>query len=258
MSRFRRPLSAASVLAAAVFLLTPGVVRAAQSSPAPTAGLVFEYFSRTVAWDDNAGQSALAAPVLMAEANFALGPRIIIRLEAGAALSRLNGLVFRALPISLDYEAGNVAGLAAGAAVDAGLLRSGELEIRAEGRFVSIFGSAKAWPLTGFAVDGEARGKPTWFTVSAGPRFAYLAFGRFVPFVSVSAGWLWGSFEMHEILGDLAGYEKKAIKGKAVLDIAAGAEIEISRRLAIQARAGFLPFAGGVDAEASLGLLYEF
>jgi len=221
-------------------------------------GLAFDYLSRRITWDQKARESDFTASLVTGRAEVAVEPWLSLTVMAGLSLADFNGLVFRNLPISLDYEGGAVSGIAAGAEVRADLLRSGDFEIQGSGRFVSSFGLSKTLPLEGFAVAGTASGKPAWMMASAGPRFSYLFFGKFVPYVSVEANWLWGDFRMTESLADLAGTEKKAIRGKSFVEAAVGAEFTLGKRLLLKGRAGFLPYAGGTDAEASLAIFYMF
>jgi len=74
----------------------------------------------------------------------------------------------------------------------------------------------------------------------------------------VDALWLRADFRMDETLEDLHGLETKRIKGNFSLGAFLGADIRISERLALKAKAGIIPYAGGVDGLASVGLFYVF
>lgn len=222
------------------------------------AGLNFDHFSRTVVWDGDTGSSRIQASLVSARADFGLGKGLVLSLSAGLSLTDFEGLAFGTLPIALEYDASPIKGLVLGAELVAPLLKRGDFEISAAGRFVLSFGMSKTWPLEGFAVEGEATGKPSWIEASVGPRFAYLFFGRVVPYVEVSARWLQADFRMTETLGDLDGVEKKQVNGDLAFSVSLGADAKVSDRLAVKAKAGFIPYAGGVDALASVGLLYRF
>jgi hypothetical protein len=149
-------------------------------------------------------------------------------------------------------------GLVLGAELEALLLKSGDFEIKTAGRFVSSLGMSKTWPLEGFAVEGEAKGRSNWMEASAGPRLAYLLSDAFVPYIEVNARWFRADFRMDETLGDLQGHEKRLVKGDFSFSVGLGGDARVSDRLTIKAKAGFIPYAGGVDALASVGLLYVF
>jgi hypothetical protein len=220
------------------------------------AGISFEHFSRTV--DDKTRLSKSSADLIAARAEIEPRPGLVFDLEAGLSLSNFNGLRFVHLPISIDYEAGAVTGLFVGAGARAGLLRLGDFEIEGVGRFVYSLGSTKTWPLEGFTVPGTSRGGPTWMRASAGPRISYLFFGKFVPYIDVSASWFSAKFKLDETLGDLSGQETRKLKGKSLVEISLGADYRISDRISLKAEAGFLPYAGGVDGAVSAGFLFFF
>lgn len=253
-----RVLPLVLVFSAVLVLLAAGPSIAAENRTSFRAGISFEHFSRTITWDDKAGTSKSSANLIAARAEIEPRPGLIFDLEAGLSLSNFNGLVFSRLPISLDYEAGAVSGLLVGAGVRAAILRSGDFEIEGVGRFVYSLGSTKTWPLEGFTVTGNSKGGPTWMRASAGPRISYLFFGKFVPYLDVSASWFSGKFKLDETLGDLSGQETKKLRGKSLVEISLGADYKVSDRISLRAEAGFLPYAGGVDGTVSAGFLFFF
>ncbi|MBE3112625.1 MAG: hypothetical protein IMZ46_19290 [Acidobacteria bacterium] len=246
------PLGIALVLAAAHAPAAESKVKTLM------AGLSYDYFSRTVVWDGDTGSSRLQASLVSARTDLGFGRGLTLSLSAGLSLTDFEGLAFGTLPISLAYDASPIKGLVLGAELEAPLLKSGDFEIKAAGRFVSSFGMSKTWPLEGFSVEGEAKGRSSWMEASAGPRVACLFFGAFVPYLEVSARWLRADFRMDETLEDLQGRETKRIKGDFSVSVALGGDARVSDRLTIKAKAGFIPYAGGVDALASVGLLYLF
>jgi hypothetical protein len=222
------------------------------------AGMGVEFFSRRITWDDKTQASSASALLITGRGEIELRPGLTVGFAAGLSLSNFDGLVFRDLPISLDYEAGAVAGLLLSAGGRARLLSPGDFEIEGAARFVYSLGLKKSWPMEGFTVPGEATGKPTWIEVSAGPRVSYLASEKLVPYLSLSACLFSGNFDLAETLGDLSGREKKNIRGKSLLEVSLGADYKISPRFNLRAEAGFLPYAGGVDGVVSAGLLFLF
>ena len=223
-----------------------------------TAGVVFDHFSSTVVWEGDTEASRVRSSLVSARAGFDLGRDVTLSLTAGLSLSDFNALVFRDLPISLEFGSAALKGLALGAELEAVLINFGDFEIGAAGRFVSSFGLARTWPLEDFAVPGEAKGKGNWMEASAGPRLAYRLSRGFVPYLEVAARWLRVDFQMDETLDDLQGTEKKRVPGDFSFSVSLGGDIRLAERLMVRAKAGIIPFAGGVDSLASVGLVFAF
>ncbi len=257
MTQRTRGRAAAAVFTMLILIALPRP-GAGQDPSRIQAGVGFDYLSRAVSGDNAPNAPKLRASLVTAQAQIGLRPGLRLTLFAGLSLTDLNGMVFRNLPISLDYEAGAIAGLALGADVVADLIKTGDFVIQGAGSFVYSMGSTKTVPLQDFAVEGTVKAKPTWFQASAGPRIAYTFFGKFVPYVSISGSWLSGHFRMDEALSDLTGAESKSTKGKSYVDIALGADFAVSPRLSLKGRAGFLPYAGGVDTDLAFGVRYQF
>jgi hypothetical protein len=248
----------ALILTLAVGLASVRTLDAADNNPVWRTGISYERLSRTITWDGGASQSKLKADLITAREAIELKPGLAFELMAGLSLSNFNGLAFANLPISLDYEAGAAKGLLLGAGVRARLLTFGNFEIEGVGRFVYSLGFKTTWPLQGFAVPGNATGRPAWLEGSGGARLSYGSSGRFVPYAVVQASFFSGSFAMDEILGDLTGHEAKKLKSKNLLEVTLGADFRVAERLTLRAEAGILPYAGAVDGVASAGFLYRF
>lgn len=223
-----------------------------------TAGVVFDHFSTTVVWAGDAETSRVLANMVSARAGFDLGPGLKFGLTAGLSLSDFNTLVFRDLPISLEFGSAALQGIALGAEVEAALFDFGDIEISAAGRIVSSFGLAKTWPLEGFAVPGQAVGKANWMEAWAGPRLAYRFSAGFVPYLEAAVRWLRADFLMEETLDDLHGAEKKRVQADFSFSVSLGGDIRLTDRLMARAKAGIAPFGGGVDGLVSLGLIFAF
>ncbi len=248
-------------------LLSLGIALALASEYAPAAeskiktfmaGLNFDHFSRTIVWDGDTGPSRIRASLVSARADLGFGKGLTLSLYAGLSLTGFDGLAFGTLPIALEFDASAMKGLVLGAELESHLLNYRNFEIKAAGRFVSSFGMSKTWPLEGFAVDGEAKGRSNWMEASAGPRVAYIFSDMFVPYLEVNIRWLRADFRMEETLDDLVGLETKRVKGDLSFGVALGGDARVSDRLTIKAKAGFVPRSGGADALFSVGLLYAF
>lgn len=223
-----------------------------------SAGLGIDSFARTVVWSGDESASKILANLVTARAELDIGRGLVFSVFAGLSVADLGDLTFGTLPISLRLAGSGIAGFALGAEAEAGLRKFGDFEIRAAGRFVYHFGMTKSWPLEGFAVEGRATGQPSWLEVAAGPRVAYLSFGRIVPYFEVTGRMLWADFRMTEVLGELEGRETKKVNGDLAVGLAVGADARVTGRIALEGRLGVMPRGGGVDTVFSFGVLYGF
>lgn len=244
-------------------LIVLGLSAVRPASGAPTrlsfaTGLVFDHFSRTIIWNQGEAGSKMSVPLISLCQAVQIGDGLTLHLSAGLSLADIENTVFRGLPISLEYDAGTMKGLALGAEARYRFMKSGDFEINGMGRIVSSFGIARKWPMEGFAVPGESIGRLNWTEVSVGPEAAYLFFGKFVPSIEVSARWLWVGFKMDQKLDDLQGTETKSVKADFGVGISLGGKYQLSRRITLTAKAGILPYPGGVDSMASAGFHYAF
>jgi hypothetical protein len=221
-------------------------------------GLNYEYLSRTVFWKGDAAASGIRASLVQARADLGFAKGFVVSLTAGLVLTDFKALTFTSLPVSLQYDGAPLKGLAFGAEVVAPVAKFSDFEISGTGRFVYAFAMSKTWPLVDFAVEGEARGESNWAEAAVGPRVSYLFFGRVIPYVEICARWLGAGFKMTETLADLSGTESKRVGGDFSFSAALGADAAVTDRIAVKARAGILPYAGGVDGLISVAVLYKF
>ncbi len=252
------PIRRALFLGAALAVAASQAAAAGLAVKPLAAGLSYESLSRTVRWRGDESPSGVRAGLLSARAEFGLSKGIVVGVQAGLSMTDFRDVVFNALPISLRFEGSPLPGFALGLDVRAPIHRFSDFEIGGAARFVYSIGMTKTWPLEDFAVEGEARGSSGWLEAAVGPRLSYLVFGRVVPYLEISARWLRAGFEMSETLEDLRGAEKKRVRGDLQLSFALGADAAVTDRIVIEAKAGILPYAGGVDGLASLGVLYKF
>ncbi len=183
-----------------------------------SAGLSYDNFSRTVVWKGDAAASRILANLVSARADLGLGKSVVLSLTRGVVPDRFQGPVLH-LPAHLPA-------IRRGAHLGPGpweprssrrSSRYADFEISGTGRFVYSLGMSKTWPLEGFAVEGEATGKPSWMEAAVGPRVSYLFFGRVVPYVEVCARWLRADFKMTETLSDLGGTREEACRGRHLI-----------------------------------------
>jgi hypothetical protein len=221
-------------------------------------GLGTDAFSRRVQWDKGPDGSKLEAYQVTLASEFEFPVDLTLGLFAGLDFSDFNGLFFRDLPFSIDYQAGAVKGLFFGGELRKGLFSFGDFETETAVRFVSSLGSTKKWPIEGFAVPGAAQGKPRWSQFDAGASLIYAAYEKFVPYLGVSLSWLWGDFRMTETMGDLQGTQVRKLRQKGLLRISLGTNFHVTNQLSLRGEAGIIPAKGGTDLGASLRFLYGF
>ncbi len=236
-------------------------VRTASAAPdrtLDTAGLVFEFLGRTLAWEGEETPSRMTGPALAVRQDIRVDDGLAFSLSAGLALSGFDELVFRGLPISLEYGSGTMPGLVFGAGVRSRFLRIGGVGIGGVGRLTAVYGLAKKWPLEGFAVPGDSVGRLSWAEASVGPYLSYDRSGKFVPTLEISARWLWARLRMDQDLGDLSGTESKKVAADPAAAVSVEGEYRLSGSAALRVRGGVLLRGGATDIEAAAGFHYRF
>lgn len=222
-------------------------------------GLGFDYFSRTVSWDEKKYTSKIKSYFITAGVEYAPIEKLSLTALAGYGSANANGLVFRQLPFSVDLEAGGISGLVLGAeAATKNLIPVGNFEIDFEARFVVYLGSTKTMDVTGLAVKGQVQGKPAWNQFTVGPVVTYKGFYYFSPYFAVGINKFWGSFKMDQTIQDLTGSEKKDFKGEGLIHLAIGTAYEFSDTISVKGEARFLPHKNGVDFGAMARLTLTF
>ncbi|MHB8055590.1 MAG: hypothetical protein ACYDH3_10125 [Candidatus Aminicenantales bacterium] len=221
------------------------------------AGAGVEYFSRALAWDKDTGSSFLKAGLGLARFGIVFSDGPSLALLAGYALSDWNGLVFRQLPFSIDYEAGSIGGAVFGAEVDIPIAEPGLWEIGAGGRILFSLGSSGTWALSELNETGALDGKGRWTRVQFGPSVTYYGFETFSPYAAVYYDGLWGTFTMNEEIGILSGTEKKKILGQGIFGASLGVIIEPTSTIRLKAEGSLGPYTkleGGLKLNAGVSL----
>jgi len=221
-------------------------------------GLGADALSRNVQWDKGPDESKLKAYNVYLASEFEFPIDLTLGLFAGLNFSDFKGMLFQNLPISIDYQAGAVQGILLGGELCKGLFSFGDFETEAAARFVSSLGSTKKWPIKGFAIKGETRGKPKWSQLDAGASLVYTAYKKFRPYLGLSLSWLWGEFQMTETMGDLQGTQLRKLSQKGLVRMSLGTTFQWTRRFGFRGEAGIVPVKGGTDLSGSLRLLYGF
>jgi hypothetical protein len=211
------------------------------------AGVGLEYFSRTVSWDDDTQKSSMPAFLitLNVEAEFTDG--FTLGIMVGYISSKFNEMVFRELPISIEYDAGAIGGFALGAEAKYSFFNSYDFAISAIGQLLYYSGGTKEWDIPGLNVEGRARGKPKWIKPVIGLSFEYKGMDYFYPYLNVAFSPLSGSFKMDETIDSLTGTEKKDFSGKSKFMLGLGGLYELTDSVGITAEIDLMPYSGKED-----------
>ncbi|OGD17904.1 MAG: hypothetical protein A2W03_17910 [Candidatus Aminicenantes bacterium RBG_16_63_16] len=245
------------VLAAAAAAAQPNTERPGSGM---RLGLRVDYFSQAVSWEDTGGEStsdlnsALAAAVLQ----FRFGRDSEASFFVGYGASDINGLTFRALPFSVDYQAGAGGGLALGTEFDFALAAGRRARVGLQGDVTAFLGSSRKWDIPGLAVAGSLEGKPTWVRARVGPVLAFGSETQIRPYLFPFFHYVWGNFEMSEAIESLSGKEKKDLRGKSLFGVAGGLDIPLSPGVKLRAEAGVYPRSGGAGYSATLATMFSF
>jgi hypothetical protein len=253
------PTLTALSLAAALLLAVPSRVLAEEPTPGLKAGLGVEYLSRTISWDEDAHASRFDSLLFTFQAEVEAYRGVVVEVQAGYALSNFNGLVFRALPFSVDYQAGYMGGVFMGGGLKARLVPSPNFEVELEAALDACLSFPHNWPIEELAVAGTLEGKSSWLRISAGPVLWYKGLPYYVyPYLKVQYSRLWGTFTMTETIETLEGTENKKITGSGPVSLSLGILSEVSKVMGLRAEVTVLPRRGGVDIGAAGRLVFSF
>jgi hypothetical protein len=210
-------------------------------------GAHFEYFSRTLNWDDNQNKSELKSYIFSLNIEVELNEGFSVSVLAGYSLTNYDALVFRQLPFSIELDVGEIGGFVFGVEARKALLYSDMIELGISGQFLYHLGKENNWDIPGLSVSGTLTGKPTWMRAIAGPYFRFINWDSFIPYLSISYNNIWGKFKMSQSIQDLNGTEEKDLKPKGLIDITIGTILTLSERFSLKGEAHILPYKGGMD-----------
>lgn len=263
-------MSASSRLIA-VFILGAGVLLDPFAAPAQEtersfriqAGVVAEFFSRSTVWDGRTGSSLLETGLGTVRIGIELPGGASFAFLAGYGANNWNGLVFRELPFSIDYEAGALGAILLGTDIDIPLVRGDKWDLSAFARVLFSLGTGGEWTLTGLHQIGTFDGRADWLRIQAGPAFTYRGFETFSPFATVFYDSLWATFTLNENINPLVGTEEKKIKGQGAVGASLGMLVEPSPSLRLRAEGFLVPYTkleGGLSFSfgASVRTIFSF
>jgi len=208
----------------------------------PTLG--FEYFSRTIKWDENNYNSKLKSYLFTFSLDFEIQEGFFLSFLLGYSSNNYNGMIFRQLPFSVELEDGGIGGYLFGGEIKKNIFSQDNYEICLFGQFVYSLGATKNWEIPGLNVEASAEGKPTWIRTIVGPVFFYKGFDYFYPYLFLNFNYLWGTFKMKETIQNLIGSENKEFSGEGLFGLSVGSVYEVSRSLSLKGEASLIPYVG--------------
>lgn len=226
------------------------------------AGLSLGYLSRAFDLNGEDQDTAPKMTALLASLilEYEFQPGFSLAAHIGYSSSNFDSITFRKIPFSLEIDAdsGRLGGILLGAELKKSVLGGASFTVDIRGQFFASLGFGREWKLPGLAVEGSAKGKPTWMKASAGPVLTYRGWEGVTPFLYPSFDYLWGSFEFEEAVQELKGSEKKDIKGKSLFGLGLGSDFVLSSSLRFRAEASLYPWRGGTDYSFMIQTLLAF
>jgi hypothetical protein len=221
-------------------------------------GIGFEYFSRTINWDDETSTSKLKSHFFTIDTEIEFPNELFFRAVLGFSSSKYDSLIFRELPLSIELDVGNINGYILGADVKKSLVHSEAMRIDVFGQFFYGLGKKTEWEIPGLAVEGSVEGKPTWMRVSVGPVFTYTGLNSLYPYLYLSYNTLWGKFNLDQVIQDLTGNEEKKIKGESSVCVSPGFTFKLTGSLSLKSEASIMPYKDGIDFGVMIKVMYSF
>ena len=241
----------------AALALVPAGLRAQNDVPAGLhlkPGFNFEYLSRTLSWDNDTHMSTVILPTGYFSVDYEVARGFTFGVLAGYTLSNFDGLVFRQLPFSLDYEAGAINGFVLGAQMQKSLVTSGFWEITADAQFLASLGSTQTFTIDQLNTSGSFNAKGTWMHLQVGPTVIYRGFELFSPFIGAAFDKLWGTFTVNETIGNLTGTEAKSVSGKGAVAVTLGTFYEPSPNFSLKLAGTLIPYGKGTGQGMGIDL----
>jgi len=219
----------------------------------------FEYFSRTISWDENDKTSKLKSYLFTLSTEFEFQKGLFLSVIFGYSFSNYEGLEFINLPLSLKIgeEVKSIGGYLFGAEIKKSIIYSNDLKIDGLAQFFYYLGTKDEWEIP-LDVEGTAEGDPNWKRFSIGPVFTYRGFDRFYPYLYLNFNKLWGKFKMDQTVQDLEGSENKKISGKSSFCTSLGLIYKLTDAFGVKAEASLMPHKDGVDLGFMVKAMYSF
>ncbi len=228
-----------------------------------TPGIGFEFFSRTITWDDALDvqyTSKLKSSFFTLNTEFEFRKGFFINAVLGYALpgSSYDELTFRKFPTSVKLGVGAIKGFLLGGEIRKSLIYAKDLQVDVLGQFFYYMGTKKEWEIPDLAVEGTVEGDPSWTRASIGPVFTYRGFDAFYPYLNLSFNKLWGKFKMVQTIQDLEENETIEISGASSFSASLGAIFKLTEVFDIKTEASFIPHEDRVDFGFTVRMMYSF
>jgi hypothetical protein len=221
-------------------------------------GVGFEYFSRTINWDDDTSTSKLKSHFFTLDTEIEFPAGLFFRAVLGFSSTNYDSLTFRDLPVSIELDVGSINGYIFGADIKKSLIHSEALRIDVLGQFFYGLGKKTEWEIPGLAVEGTVEGKSNWKRVSIGPVFTYTGFDALYPYLYLGFNTLWGKFTLDQTIQDLTGNEEKKIKGESSICVSPGFTFKLTDSFSLKSEANLMPYKDGVDFGVTIKVMYSF
>ncbi|MGB9893709.1 MAG: hypothetical protein ACPLRA_04795 [Candidatus Saccharicenans sp.] len=244
-------------LALTFFLAIAPAIFGQNRSAKPTTweyGLTAEFYNRGIKWADQTSSLKSLNLVLDLRAKN-LANFLNLNLFAGLGNTSLNGTYFDYLPVSLDYQGGQISGIIFGAKAGTDFFSTSDFIFGATVDFASYLSFNKTFPMENLVVPGQIKAEPNWSQVTAGLMITYDGFENIQPFLEVGASFLWGQFKMTETIEDLEGQQTIDLKNSTFISIILGWNINLTNKISLVPRIRFFP---GSKAAVGGGLSFVY
>jgi hypothetical protein len=204
-------------------------------------GLGFEYFTKTIEEEGAGSATDLKTYMIHLRAGLIIREGFEVSAIVGYAFSDFNGMTFRNLPISVELQAGEMAGFIIGGEAKKSIFFMRDFGLDLFGQFVYYLGKKETWEVPGLSVEGSAEGKPSWMRGQVGPVISYFGINYLYPYIKICYNRLWGKFKMTQDIQELSGAEDKSFRGTNEYSAALGFIYEATDSLTIQTEALLMP-----------------
>jgi hypothetical protein len=229
-----------------------------------SAGLGFEYFKRTMSWDEDSSISPLKSYLMTFHVNYKILDSLSLGGIIGYASSDFESLTFRELPLSLTVDKGTIGGILFGGEAQFTFYETNSFDFSVFGQYVYYKGGQKQWDIPGLAVEGTATGKPKWSRATVGLSLRYIVSEPILPYLNIGYSSLSGTFAMEESIQTLSRTEEKKISSVGNLFIGLGGIYNLSESLSLLLEVDVTPYGSGdnyesgFDLGALLRIMYSF
>lgn len=224
-----------------------------------SAGIEFEYFKRTIIWDELKQDTSTLKPMLFTFLpEIDINNRFYLRGIIGYSSSNFGTSTFQELPLSIEMETGSIGGILIGGELEIFMFETGDFEIGAKAQYVYYSGSEKSWAVPGLNVEGTVTGNPEWNRLQAGLTGTYVGMRNVLPYIFLAYDNLWGKYEITQIIQSLEGSQERKISASGKFNAALGSIFELSEMVHMTGEFNILPHSDGIDFGFNAGVWFTF